>query len=536
MSQERQPPDQIPFCEKLWTLPVNGVSNPNYGYDGNGNQTSGGGRTVAYTSFNMTSRIVQGTTTVTLSYDAEHARVKMTEGTAVTTYLNDPASGATSEKSVTGGVTTWRDYLMADGRIVAERFSGATTAVRYFVTDHLGSVAVATDESGAVVERDAYDAWGKRRDAATAAEDTSCSLPGASVTTRGFTGHEQLASTCLVNANARIYDPAVGRFLAPDSMIPDPLDSQSFNRYTYVRNRPLSATDPTGHTGEAIDETAWGHGNRYDDGSLTLTGLGAEYFRNDVLSSQMGSLKSSIDMGLAGGATSAPSSLQKSAAVHMARLGTSGVQGARQYKLTWTVQNADGSTTTASQIVAGDEDADGTVHIMPLGEPTFGGGEIGSQEGGDARGIDANSGNGMSLSQKGIDFIKKHEGFSSTVYNDSAGNPTIGYGHLIKKGEDYSNGINEQEAEKLLSKDLQNAVDAVNKKIEVKLSQNQFDALVDFTYNVGINNFSKSTLLSNINSVNKITMSNFIDWKYAGGMILQGLIRRRTDEYNLYSK
>jgi RHS repeat-associated protein len=161
--------------------------------------------------------ITQGSTTITLSYDGEHARVKMVGPSGTTIYLNDPVSGSMSEKRIAGTSFTWTDYIMADGHIVAQRTSGASTSVRYFVADHLGSVAVVTDEAAAVVERDAFDAWGRRRNL-DGSDSTTCALP--SVTTRGYTGHEQLDATCLINANARLYDPAIGRFLAADTMIP----------------------------------------------------------------------------------------------------------------------------------------------------------------------------------------------------------------------------------------------------------------------------------------------------------------------------
>ena len=112
------------------------------------------------------------------------------------------------------------------------------------VSDHLGSAAVLTDQTGAVVERDAYDAWGKRRNL-NGTDDTACAL--VSQTTRGFTGHEHIDDLCLIDANARLYDPILGRFLSPDDVIPEPYDMQSFNRFSYVRNRPLSVIDPTGH-------------------------------------------------------------------------------------------------------------------------------------------------------------------------------------------------------------------------------------------------------------------------------------------------
>ena len=142
----------------------------------------------------------------------------------------------------------------------------------------------------------------------------------------------------------------------------------------------------------------------------------------------------------------------------------------------------------------------------------------------------------QSLSQKGLEFIERHEGYSGTVYKDSAGNPTIGYGYLIKEGEDFSKGITKEKAGELLSQDTKTAVDAVNGKVTGKLSQTKFDAVVDFTYNLGGANLGKSTLLKNINAGKDVTKENFTDWNHAGGKVVNGLTIRRTDEFNLFTK
>ncbi len=141
----------------------------------------------------------------------------------------------------------------------------------------------------------------------------------------------------------------------------------------------------------------------------------------------------------------------------------------------------------------------------------------------------------LSLSSSGLEFIQRHEGYSGTVYNDSAGNPTIGYGHLILAGEDFSGGISPEQASQLLSHDTKAAVDSVNKRVTVNLSQTQFDALVDFTFNLGEAALAESTLLKNVNSGNNVVMENFTDWDHAGGRVVAGLTVRRTHEFNLFS-
>ncbi len=265
------PTNPLPHAVKSISGTANGVTNPGFRYDANGNLTceytgpncSHGAitkETDAYWSFNMAHTITEGATSLTLTYDSEHARVTQALTTASTTtttnYLNDPVSGAMAEKVTTGSTNTWNDYLMVDGRLIGERTCSAAAPTcstgatwQYFVLDHLGSVAVVTDGTGTVLAgngRLSFDAWGKQRNE-NGSDDLTCSNGLTSPTTRGFTSQEEIATFCLVNLNARIYDPTIGRFMAADSMIPDPYDGQSYNRYSYTDNRPLSFTDTTGH-------------------------------------------------------------------------------------------------------------------------------------------------------------------------------------------------------------------------------------------------------------------------------------------------
>jgi RHS repeat-associated protein len=208
---------------------------------------SGAGRAVTYTAFNMVATITQGASTYSWTYDDQHRRIHGQSRF----YINDPGTGALSE--MVGGKQnkTWYDYVQAEGRIVAElprvTPSGSAPGPFYFVTDSLGSIAVVTDSTGTVVERDAYDPWGKRRNPATGIDDPACGTAPPSVSSRGYTGHEHIDVVCLINENARVYDPAIGRFMSPDSEESDPYNPQNLNPYTYVDNRPLTLTDPTGH-------------------------------------------------------------------------------------------------------------------------------------------------------------------------------------------------------------------------------------------------------------------------------------------------
>src|SRR5262249_33311313 len=119
-----------------------------------------------------------------------------------------------------------------------------TVTTRYFHTDHLGSIAVITNESGAVVERLSYDAWGKRR-FPNGNDDPTGSI--VSQITHGFTGEEHL-SVGLVHLNGRVYDPLIGRMISADPFVPGALNGQAWNRYSYVGNDPLAFTDPSGYS------------------------------------------------------------------------------------------------------------------------------------------------------------------------------------------------------------------------------------------------------------------------------------------------
>lgn len=141
------------------------------------------------------------------------------------------------------------------------------------------------------------------------------------------------------------------------------------------------------------------------------------------------------------------------------------------------------------------------------------------------------------ITQDGIDLIKRFEGFSRTVYFCPAGYPTIGYGHVVKDGEDFSNGIMEGEAEELLRLDAVIAERAVLRLINVRLTDGQFDALVSFTYNLGGGALQRSTLRRKINREEHAEVpEQFMRWVWAGGRKLKGLVRRREAEGMLYKK
>ncbi len=141
----------------------------------------------------------------------------------------------------------------------------------------------------------------------------------------------------------------------------------------------------------------------------------------------------------------------------------------------------------------------------------------------------------MKTSQKGLDLIKKFEGFSNKEYICPAGKVTIGYGHVILPNENFPLPITRLEGELLLKKDLVPKELSLNRFLKVKLSQNQFDALISLIYNIGITNFKQSTLIKFINNrlFDKIP-DQFRRWKYINKVESKGLLNRREEEIKLW--
>jgi lysozyme len=142
--------------------------------------------------------------------------------------------------------------------------------------------------------------------------------------------------------------------------------------------------------------------------------------------------------------------------------------------------------------------------------------------------------NNLSYSDQGLALTEQFEGLRLTAYQDSVGVWTIGYGHT---GLDVQPGltITQEQAGALLLQDVAGAVAAVNRLVTVPLTQNQFDALVDFTFNEGQGNLASSTLLRELNAGNTAGAAvQFLVWVYAGGVKLPGLVTRRQAEADLF--
>ena len=164
----------------------------------------------------------------------------------------------------------------------------------------------------------------------------------------------------------------------------------------------------------------------------------------------------------------------------------------------------------------------------------------------------------MRFSNNGIAILKRLEGAvihngKHVIYDDQTGEPvppnlplprgaTIGYGHLIQTGEDFFHGIDEACATELLRDDIATAERAVQKNITVPLTQNQYDALVIFAYNIGADNFAKSTVVKYINNPNHRSAtyptleSAWRAWNKSNGRVMTGLNKRRSQEWILFNK
>lgn len=141
----------------------------------------------------------------------------------------------------------------------------------------------------------------------------------------------------------------------------------------------------------------------------------------------------------------------------------------------------------------------------------------------------------MKIGDKGLDLIKKFEGFSDKEYICPAGKATIGYGHVILASESFEEPMTRLEAENLLKKDLEPRQKSLNSFLKVNINQNQFDALMSLIYNIGTGNFQKSTLLKFVNDrlFDKVP-DQFRRWSYVNGKISKGLANRREEEIKLW--
>lgn len=138
------------------------------------------------------------------------------------------------------------------------------------------------------------------------------------------------------------------------------------------------------------------------------------------------------------------------------------------------------------------------------------------------------------INDLGLNIIKNAEGLRLAAYQDSVGKWTIGYGHT---GSDVTPDlkISEDQAEDLLKKDLEMTENAVSRLVTDPINSNEFSALVSFTFNLGQGTLSHSTLLQLLNAGDHSAAApEFLKWVHAGGKVLDGLVKRRQAEHDLF--
>ena len=141
----------------------------------------------------------------------------------------------------------------------------------------------------------------------------------------------------------------------------------------------------------------------------------------------------------------------------------------------------------------------------------------------------------MEFSAAGMALLKRSEGFRNRVYRDTAGVPTIGYGHRLHHPESFPNGITEPQAANLLACDVRDAEQAVQRLVKVPLAQGQFDALVDFCFNLGAGRLAASSLLKALNAGRyEDAAEQLLLWDHAAGREIAALKARREAEAGLW--
>jgi RHS repeat-associated protein len=226
---------------------VTGTSSGNiYSYDQNGNQTTRRVGGITYTLvYDAENRLVQvklgRTIQATYSYDGDGNRVKTVVGSTTTTYV-----GNYLERECINTTCAQKSYYYAARQRVALRKGDGT--LYFLLTDHLGSTAITATSGGGFSAELRYYPWGGTRYSS-----------GTTPTSYRYTGQRE-AEVGLYYYGARYFDPQLGRFISPDSIIPQQQGSQAWDRYAYTNNNPVKFTDPSGHGAYCGDD--------YDPGCL----------------------------------------------------------------------------------------------------------------------------------------------------------------------------------------------------------------------------------------------------------------------------
>ncbi|MBI1877523.1 MAG: hypothetical protein HYR94_04710 [Chloroflexi bacterium] len=202
------------------------VDGQTYTWDNNGNLLNDGQRTFTYDSADRLTSVISGSVTSQFTYNGDGDRMAQIVAGVTTSYALDPSGLAQVLIESTGG----------QSKVYLPGLAQYDTAWSYYLPDRLGNLRQLANNTGQVNLAQSYDPFGNLLE-----------RTGSGQSIFGYTG-EQTDPTGLVYLRARYYNPATGRFLTADSVVPDPLRSGGWNRYAYVGNNPINYIDPDGHS------------------------------------------------------------------------------------------------------------------------------------------------------------------------------------------------------------------------------------------------------------------------------------------------
>ena len=213
-----------------------------------GNAVPAAPQSITYTCYQRPAQVTESGRSATFTYDADGRRVKMYLSDGADPVLSRYYLGDRYETDVTPEGNTERLYIGGNAYnapVVYVKDGDSEWTMYNIGRDYLGNITHIATADGTPVAEYSYDPWGRLRNP----ETHEIFAPGEEPELflgRGYTGHEHLTDFGLINMNARLYDPVIGRFLSPDPYVQDPESTQGFNRYTYCLNNPLVYIDENG--------------------------------------------------------------------------------------------------------------------------------------------------------------------------------------------------------------------------------------------------------------------------------------------------
>ena len=217
-------------------------------------------QTISYNEYLKPTQIEVGDSRTEFVYGPNGNRFRMIQSQNDTLLLDRQYFGGCYERDITIDGIKEKLYLGGDyydAPMVYVRVNNGAWTLYNIGRDHLGSITHIATTDGTLIAEYSYDAWGNMRNPSTWTLYQEGSEPTL-ILGRGYTGHEHLQDCGLINMNARLYDPQVGRFLSPDPYIQAPDFTQSYNRYSYALNNPLKYTDKSGEILGIDDALFWG--------------------------------------------------------------------------------------------------------------------------------------------------------------------------------------------------------------------------------------------------------------------------------------